>query len=311
MFDEGSGMVRDRPASQELLSPKTEYVRCIKALNSIGIISLLPQSESLGVIGIDGKEYPVPSVEQIQDLLHRNKKIVEAKKKQGFIRLQLTPFAMPLTVLADRVWRLIIKHAKTGTIFQAKRDPKDKDIPVLVDQEEPIYTYVSMKTDTSGTLVYFPRSYDKNHHGFDKNAVIKAKNICAFPGWSVTLIEDSRFLSQEGQGETLSGRKQLETNRTDTDYLSTLRTPMYKEETGLTLEDFLVDFATVLSERNQVSYDTKDNSAVCLTGAFLKSGAFVPSAFWNRGAGRLNVYENYPDARSPHWGGRFTVRLSS
>jgi hypothetical protein len=38
-----------------------EYARTIIALNRTGILTLRPQSENLGVIGIDGKEYPVPT----------------------------------------------------------------------------------------------------------------------------------------------------------------------------------------------------------------------------------------------------------
>lgn len=37
-----------------------EYTRCITALSHTGILTLLPKSERMGVIGIDGKEYPSP-----------------------------------------------------------------------------------------------------------------------------------------------------------------------------------------------------------------------------------------------------------
>ena len=32
-----------------------EYARCVTALNRTGILTLLPKSQSIGVIGIDGK----------------------------------------------------------------------------------------------------------------------------------------------------------------------------------------------------------------------------------------------------------------
>ncbi|MEI6309752.1 MAG: hypothetical protein WCP58_08940, partial [bacterium] len=35
---------------------KREYARCLSTLHRSGILTLLPKSESLGVIGIDGKE---------------------------------------------------------------------------------------------------------------------------------------------------------------------------------------------------------------------------------------------------------------
>ncbi len=33
-----------------------DYKKCIQTLNKIGIISILPYKEALGVIGLDGKE---------------------------------------------------------------------------------------------------------------------------------------------------------------------------------------------------------------------------------------------------------------
>jgi len=39
-----------------------EYARTITALNRTGNLTLLPRSESSGVIGIDGREYPVPAM---------------------------------------------------------------------------------------------------------------------------------------------------------------------------------------------------------------------------------------------------------
>jgi hypothetical protein len=45
------------------LPVEKEYARCATVLNYIGILRLLPKSKRAGVIGIDGKEYPVPNRE--------------------------------------------------------------------------------------------------------------------------------------------------------------------------------------------------------------------------------------------------------
>ena len=59
----------------ELFSRKEiekEYAHCITTLNRTGILTLLPESTNYGVIGIDGKEYPIPSREQVVELFAFN-----------------------------------------------------------------------------------------------------------------------------------------------------------------------------------------------------------------------------------------------
>src|SRR5260370_31811933 len=48
--------------SEQVFPVEREYARCVTALNRAGILTLLPKSESIGVIGIDGKEYPIPTL---------------------------------------------------------------------------------------------------------------------------------------------------------------------------------------------------------------------------------------------------------
>lgn len=158
------------------------------------------------------------------------------------------------------------------------------DVPVEVDTSEPVWTWDALKgADTSGALVYSPSSFSRVQHGLEKSAVIGTRDICAVSGWSVALVEDASTLPQEGQGKTFGGRHQLETNRTPNDYLSTLKGSQYRQETGFTPEDFLVKFATHLEETNQISHDWSDNSAAWLVGAYHKTEASVPLAYWYQG----------------------------
>ncbi len=41
------------PQSEQLFPVEREYARCVTALNCTGILTLLPKSGKLGVIGID------------------------------------------------------------------------------------------------------------------------------------------------------------------------------------------------------------------------------------------------------------------
>jgi hypothetical protein len=296
----------------EVIFPvEAEYARCVRELNRSGIVSLLPHTESLGVVGIDGKEYPIPTPEELQALFLRNKDLVERKVGQGLTQLQLTPFAIPTSLLVERARRAILAHAKAGKIFQTKQNPTDPDIPVRVDTEEPIWTWNTLKQalDTDA-VAYFPKSYSNtNHQGKTKLEVMNDPAVCGVPGWSIGLTEPHVMLPQEGRGKTVGDRHQLENNASPHDYLKRFQSPAYQGETGWTPEDFLTNFITHLETTNQVSHDWNDHSALWLTGSWLPEAGYVPSGRWDRDDARVSLYAVSPGLRIENWGSRSTVRL--
>lgn len=288
-----------------------EYAKRMQTLQKLGIVSILPTERKLGVRGLDGKEYPVPSLQQITELFEGNRALVERKKEQGFSRLQLVPLAQSLEQLKSRAEVVIRQHAKEGRIFQAKRDPLSSDTPVRVNQEAPVYMWDRYSSaDKDGGLIYFPQSFTSNHGGMTKTEIIQSAAVCAIPGWSVALIEDSPFLPQPGKGMVKGGRKQLENNLTPNQYLQMLSSQdQYKGETGFTPHDLLVAFLTRLEETNQVSYDWDDSSGAWLTGAYFPQEGYVPAGSWNRGIGELDLSRSDPVIQRGNWGSPSTVRL--
>lgn len=303
----------EAPASVEQnLIPESEYRQSLIALNRTGILSILPESERLGVVGVDGKEYPSPTWAEVQEVLALNHELVETKRLQGFTKLQLTPLAVPIPTLIDRAERAIIKHSHEGKIFQTKTNPNDSDIAARVDVDEPVWVWDTVREAIKANeVVYFPSQFDTNHHGKSKEQVIKDPRICSIPGWSIGLVENMNTLPQQGSGKTVGGRKQLENNQTPRDYLKSLQPPSYQNESGWTYEDFLTDFLVNLEQNNQVTHEWAKNSALWMVGTYLPASASVPNGYWNRGNGRLDVYASVPDARLETWGGRSTVRLGT
>src|SRR5665811_1004558 len=142
---EASAHLEGTPQSEQLFPVEKEYARCITALNRTGILTLLPKSESIGVIGIDGKEYPIPTQEQVVELFAHNRELVGRKVPQGFDRLELTPMAMPAPILIDRMKAAILKHSAEGKIYQTRRSPSDPLIPVRVNTEKHVWIWDGLK----------------------------------------------------------------------------------------------------------------------------------------------------------------------
>ncbi len=302
--------------SEGLFPLEKEYARTITALNRTGILTLLPRSENLGVIGIDGKEYPVPTQEQVVELVAHNRELVGRKVPQGFDRLELTPMAMPTPLLIDRMKAAILKHAAEGKIYQTRRSPSDPLIPVRVNTEKHVWIWDTLRQalDTD-ELVYFPQEYSSNHRGQTKLGVINNGRICAFPGWSVGLVESFPIMPEQGQGRTLGGRRQLEIGSSPNEYLQSLQSEAYQGETGKTLEDFICKFLTHLETTNEVSNDVDDNNALWCLAQYLKISyaELVPTGRWHRSVGRtrLDMHRTNNKLCTKSWGGSTTVRLGT
>ena len=302
--------------SEGLFLLEKEYARTITALNRTGILIFLPRSGSPGVIGIDGKEYPVPTGEQLQEVFARNKELVDRKIRQGFTQLQLTPIAMPASQLIDLMKSAIVKHAAEGLIYQTRRSPSDPLIPVRVNAEKQVWLWDTLEQALDGDdLVYFPQEYSSNHRGQTKLEVVNSRRICAVPGWSVGLIEELRIMPEQDRGKTLGGRKQLEIGHSPREYLQTLQTETYEGETGKTLEDFMIDFLTHLETTNEVSNDVRDNNALWCLGQYLKIpyAELVPTGRWFRDVGRvrLDMHRTGNKLCTKSWGGSSMVRLGT
>ena len=311
---DASAHMEEAPQSEQYFPVEREYARCVTALNQAGILTLLPKSESLGVIGIDGNEYPIPTQEQVVELFAYNRELVGRKVPQGFDCLELTPMAMPIPLLIDRMKAAILKHAAEGKIYQTRRSASDPLIPVRVNTEKHVWIWETLRQALDADeFVYFPVEYSSNHRGQTKLEVVNNGRICAVAGWSVGLVESSPIMPAQGQAKTLGGRRQLEIGSSPREYLRTLHTKACEGETGQTLEDFIIKFLTHLETTNEVSNDVNDNNALWCLGQYLKVpyAELVPTGRWIRNVGRarLDMHRTGNKLCTKSWGVSTTVRL--
>jgi hypothetical protein len=297
---------------------KKEYTRCVTTLKRTGILAYLPKSNGSGVIGIDGKEYTLPTLEQVVEVFTHNTELVAIKVSQGFDRLEITPVAMAIPLLIDQMKAALLKHAVEGKTYQTRRSNSEPLIPVRVNPDKTIWLWdtMSQMLDTDET-VYFPKEYSSKHGGITKLQVIQDRRYCALPGWSIGLVENQPIRPALGQGLTLAGRQQLEIGLSPREYLGILQTEGYRGETGKTIEDFSIEFLTRLVASHEISHDREDDNALWLLGQYVKyvqevKTDLVPTGWWHREFGRLRLDAHRPsNKRCTHsWGAATTVRLS-
>ena len=307
------------PALEQWLEQelKTQYKTQAKALNQAGILEILPNKEEIGVLGIDGKEYPIPTLEAIEQLIRQNPEKYQAKIEQGFSQVLMVPLAMPLDRQIEILKQNILKRHQEGKLLATKENPTDINEPLNLNITDPVWVWDNWQgSDVSGQTVYFPKSFDKNNHqGKTKQELLNRQNNnqSPIPGWQVLLLDSNPNIPAEGQGKTIGGRPQLEANKTPDEYLKLLQTdPDYANEQGLTIEAWLTLFISHLEQTNEVTDDWQDKGKICyLIGSFNPSSTDLANGRWDRGNRRARLSWGNPDNRPGNVGLRSAVGVET
>ena len=299
---------------------RRQYETQVKTMARTGLLELLPDAGEMGIIGIDGKEYPVPSMEAIvEDLMKtpERKAMVEKKMKQGFTEIDLTPMASPIARLKILAENVIRKHHAEGKLFATRKNPADENEPLValeLDTNQPLFVWDKAEHgDVNGEIKYFPKQFDKNDHGgVTKPEWLAESASSPFPGWDVSLQESTINIPRQGKGKTIGGRKQLETNKSPIEYLKTLLTdPAYHGESGTTLEQWLTKFVKTLDTTNQVIDDYQGNGSLnYLIAQYHVASDRVLFGYWYRDVRRASVGRFDPGRGYGDFGVRPAVRFS-
>ncbi|HBK34197.1 TPA: hypothetical protein DDZ06_04250 [Candidatus Uhrbacteria bacterium] len=281
---------------------REQYDSQVELLEEVGILK-----EGV-ILGIDGHEYPVPTLEQIASRLFERRETLKTKHDQGFTKLLLVPFGMSLDALQETIKQFFIKYKKSHSF------DLDTSMPLFTSGD-----YQGADTGDSPNLFYYPQSFDeKGHQGKTKMEILREQedNQDSFPGWTVHLFQPSNSDSQDteapmgfahiprqGKGTSqgdLVPRPSLEASKTPNEYLSILQNAQddkdspYHGETGMTPEDWITAFMIHLSETGKPLDDYLNGieSASNLTGAFFLFSYLVPRARWSRGSRRIHLFGN-------------------
>ncbi len=279
----------------------------IASLRNVGLLESIlkestPADDELvielqeGITGMDGRPYPLPTVEEIAK--HFSQEKYAEKISQGFTKLLIVPFAYPLATICARYEQALLKHHKAGKLL-------DRDGTLLIlDTKRPLYFLKFLnKSDETGDMIYYPKQFDtENHGGFTKQELLtpvtqEAKFNSPFLGFHILLIKPDLTIPRKGMTQTTGGRADLESVKSPNNYLYTIQTnSFYNHEQGMTLEDSLILALTNLHETNRVIDDFENikDSVNFNIGVFHKASGHVPISYWFLTLGRADI-----DMRDP------------
>jgi hypothetical protein len=293
----------------EKLHLQEQWEEQVRTLNETGILELLPKSQDIGIVDINGKEQPIPTFEQILKSLdtEEQREILKEKLEQGFTKLLMVPIGLPISIIIDRYKRLLIKKHEQGELKGTDNSKLD------LDEKEPIYLENPLSDqDIDSKLIYFPKQFDqKDHQGQTKQELISQGN-----NWQVILVEDSADIPAENKGKTIKARKQLEANQSSERYLKTIQEDKFHQnEQGPTIESELIYAISELKNKNQTIDDWQGKGKVCrLFGNYLpKEGGSgrVPGFDWCRDGRRADLFWDNPGDCRDDLGSRSGVKIFS
>lgn len=231
--------------------------------------------------GIDEKEYPLPSFEEIFKHVFEKSEILKEKADQGFKKLLIVPFGMRLEQILARLERAM----NNGKI-----------IPRMSFQLD--IASISKRLacgDVDGIIRYDPERMDDEVRGKTKSQLLDEQNQEGLwkRGWSIILLQEAddgvgfRGIPRVGAGGqmgTMKVRKDIETKKTPTQYLDETQRTMtdptssYFAESGMGPEEWIFALtqhmeATAKPQEGTVAsidnyFDTVNSMAI-LTGCYL------------------------------------------
>jgi len=314
--------------AEEFYHLEKQYASQVAILEQAGILK-----EGV-ILGIDGNEYPIPTLEQIAVRLFERCKELETKHGQGFTKLLLVPFGMSLHTLFETLEQFLLSYKQKNPSFD-----------LFVDAPLNAWSdYQGGDIGDSPKLVYEPQSFDpEEHRGKTKAQILveqaQGRWTPAFagvagekglrtPGWTVHLLQPSdpsdsyspgfAPIPRQGQGTPqgdLVPRPPLEANKTPNEYLSILQKAQededspYHGETGMTPEDWIIAFMIHLTETGKPldNFGNGTESMSYFTEAFFRSSADVLGAFWSRVSHWVILRASDPSGREVYEGTRSSV----
>lgn len=266
--------------------------------------------ETLSIKGINGKDYPLPSLEEIVVAMSKDPELYKLKADQGFTTLLLVPFGMSLGSMSEKLKLFLHKYRN------------ERKLLATIHATEPL----RVLNGGYSNLVYDPRALRSGAFtGTTKEQILQQQEEYAEPciGWRVILVQTPRdtnsaqpALQEEQTRGSLYPRTDIATGKSADTYLKTIahnseNDPAYEGEYGMTPEEWIIHFLTRLaSADSEVSPIFKNESAsTILTGAYSATFKECPSAIWDQNEKKAFLSSTTLDDEMPYNRTRTVVRI--
>lgn len=311
--------------AEQRLDLRKQYFFQKNLLTEMGILMHEEEWDASGnkedvyfINGIDGKEYPIPSYQDLLTRIIEKKELLKTKMDQGFMKLLLVPFAVSASTLVDKLG-LYLKSYKIreGEAF-------------FLDERSPVYNNITQLGDRDGKLMYRSGiSRDGHRGGATKREILNEGKGDRCQGWQPILLQAAeggvgvRPIPRDGKGRivgTKTPRMDLEAGKMVIEYENERAagnadpTSPYYGEVGITLEDWIMAFMTHLEETGAPldEWDDREGrwgSGSYLTGAHFPENDIFFQAYWAIPTRRVIFNMRSGEAKNPVSGVRTAVRI--
>ncbi len=262
------------------------------------------------------REYPLPTFEEVRERLSEKEEVLTKKRTQGFTKMLLVPFGMPINNLLDRYKAQLSEHYAQGKLFtQNSHGGLD---PVLNLNDDSVTTDSQHRTvDSTDSIIYFSEK--------SKGATKKELLLNPYPehahltsGWQILFVEDMPVIPQFTKQKTIGGRGQLaagkkpEAYRNDT--AKQTQGNVYDHEQGFTPESWIAYALAHLEETNCLldGADLQEDCGSYLTGVYFPQNHSTSMVSWYYNPETRKLKNSWHIARlnvkpSKNIGARFAV----
>ena len=301
-----------------------QYEKEVETLRQRGLLEVNKEAGVEFIRGIDGLEYPLPSLETIANRLIEQKETLDIKAEQGFTKLILVPFAVSLDRQIESLQQFLLDYKKRHPDFK-------------LNEKEPAWVWNDAtdgykNADINNDLVYGVKKFSKDqteHQGSTKKEILEAQRNANDPlaGWKVELFQedirdrkiiragDSRNLgirsipcAGEGRADGKTHpRPETEAGKSSNEYLA----QQLPGEVGQTPEDWMCAFIYHLQEAGEPldNYQNGEDSVAFLTGAWFKKSGYVPCVYWRAFGAQASFDWDDPSYSSSDCGSRSVVMV--
>jgi hypothetical protein len=306
------------------------YAEQQRLYKDIGILKELPTGE-LYIEDGQGRKWEMLSLESVQERLLEKWPKVQRKAEQGFTRLAIVPFALPIREYANALNRLLVQRKNNGGVYEQTGDPshqqEENRLPIRehvspLDPEDKSPLRVFKGWSKEDEVFYYPQLYGhENHGGKTKEQLLESRQTKG--AWSVVLFQEDPYLVMTTPREPLGGRSPLPLERSPEHYLDLLRQAQadpsrpYAHEQFSTLEEYLILVMTHLHKTGELLDCVRDpgdrnslRSSTLNLGTYHPDEKSVPYIKWDASDRQVSIsYEGVLMSSQPRRGIRTIVDI--